>query len=275
MSRCCPMAGAVIALVAALMASQVGAGDPSDGRSPADLYMEDFLRTAEVVGIEDIDAGVTRPRRLTLSRDGITHRAIFKTVDVDSIEMAYGMYHDARVACGHKDRFVFELAAYRMDRLLGIGLVPVTVLRTIGNEIGSVQYWIERAMTMQEAVEHGLSPRHPEQLPAQVMAMYVLDAIIDNRDRNTGNMLVRPQTDELFLIDHSRSFGAGKQLPGLGDHRQDVTVPSPVARRLDQLDHASVFGALDGLLSRQQIRAVCSRCARLKQSLRDRGLMPS
>jgi hypothetical protein len=270
MSRGCLLLMAVLVLAGPSSAEQ-----GSLGRSPADLYLEEFLRTAEVVQIEDIGEGITRPRRLTLTRDGITHRAIFKTIDVDRIEMSRDMSHNTRLSCGHRDRFVFEVAAYRMDRLLGIGLVPVTVLRTIAGETGSVQYWIERAMTMQDAVDKGLSPRHPELLPAKMMAMYVLDAIIDNQDRNTGNMLVRPATDEFYLIDHSRAFGTGKRLPDLENHRQDVTVPGPVAQRLVGLDDATIASVLDDLLSPPQVRAVCSRCGRLRTNLERRGLMPS
>ena len=32
--------------------------------------------------MEDVGKGVTKPQRLTLERDGETHRAIFKSIDV-------------------------------------------------------------------------------------------------------------------------------------------------------------------------------------------------
>jgi hypothetical protein len=39
--------------------------------------------------------------------------------------------------------FLREVAAYRVDRRFGFDLVPITVIRTISGDIGSVQKWVE------------------------------------------------------------------------------------------------------------------------------------
>ena len=46
----------------------------------SDEELEEFLRKAKVVSMEPIGTGVTRPKRVTLERDGTTLRAAFKTV---------------------------------------------------------------------------------------------------------------------------------------------------------------------------------------------------
>ena len=45
--------------------------------------VRDFLRNAEVVDIEVLSDGTTRPRRITLTRDGFTLRAVHRAVAVD------------------------------------------------------------------------------------------------------------------------------------------------------------------------------------------------
>jgi hypothetical protein len=235
-----------------------------------DRELEAFLKTAELVVIEDIGEGITHPRRVTLRKDGRQSRAIFKTVDVESIDIAY----TNRLQAGFSDRYAYEVAAYRVDRMLGIGLVPVTVLRTIDGELGSLQLWIEGATDMQDAVDRNLRVGDAELLMQRLMLMYVLDAMIYNIDRNYHNILVRPERDDLFLIDHSRSFRTTKKLPSLKEERP-IPVPERVARSLRGLDLAALTAELDGLLKPQQIRAVEARRRLLVDELDRRHVLPA
>lgn len=232
--------------------------------------LEEFLQTAEVVGIEDIGAGITHPRRVTLQKDGRQARAIFKTVDITSTELHYTNCLEQVFT----DRYVYEVAAYRIDRMLGIGLVPVTVLRTIDGELGSVQLWIEDAMPMQDAFDQDLPVGDTELLLQRLMLMYLLDAMIYNIDRNFGNILVRPERDHLFLIDHSRSFRTAKKLPPLKEERP-IPVPERVARELRELDLEALSAELDGLLKPQQIRAIEARRRLLVEELDRRHALPA
>jgi hypothetical protein len=231
--------------------------------------LEEFLRTADVVAVEDIGEGVTHSRRLTLRKDGREAHAIFKTVDVSTIDIAY----TNRLEQGFSDCYVYEVAAYHIDRMLGIGLVPVTVLRTIDGEPGSLQTWIEGAMLMQDAFDRDLPVVNTELLLQRLMLMYVLDALIYNIDRNFHNILVRPEHEDLFLIDHSRSFRCTKKLPPLKEERP-IPVPESVARGLRELDLEMLSRELDGLLRPQQIRAVDARRRLLLEELSERGLLP-
>ena len=231
--------------------------------------LEEFLQTAEVTGIEDVGDGITHPRRVTLQKDGRHARAIFKTVDITSTELHY----TNRLEQVFTDRYVYEVAAYRIDRMLGIGLVPVTVLRTIHGELGSLQLWIEDAMPMQDAVDHDLPVGDAELLLQRLMLMYVLDAMIYNIDRNFGNILVRPERDHLFLIDHSRSFRTAKKLPSHKEERP-IPVPERVVRGLRELDLEALSAELDGLLKPQQIRAIEARRRLLLEELSHRGVLP-
>lgn len=240
------------------------------GGMSCERELEEFLRSADVVAIEDLGEGITHPRRVTLQKDGRHARAIFKTVDITSTDIAY----TNRFEQVFTDRYVYEVAAYRIDRMLGIGLVPVTVVRSIDGELGSLQLWIEGAMKIQDAFDRDLPIGDAGLMLQRLMLMYVLDAMIYNVDRNFTNILVRPERDHLFLIDHSRAFRTAKKLPSLKEERP-IPVPGRVARELRGLDLEALTSELDDLLKPQQIRAVEARRRLLVDELSHRGVLPS
>lgn len=249
-------------------AEQPAASGPQRGRSAEDLAVEEFLLTAEVVDACDIGQGITRPRRLTLRQGGVERRAIFKTVDVDNVDVAY----TDRFATGFSDRYVNEVAAYRLDRLLAIRLVPPTVTRRVDGEEGSVQLWVEDALSMQEVVDRNLPCRDLDLLLQRLMQMYVLDALIFNTDRNWGNVLVNLPTEGFHLVDHSRSFRTTKKLPDLQEQRP-IPIPARVVLALRSLDLPGLQAELGGVLSKAQLRSVLARRDLLVQDLERRHLL--
>lgn len=265
-----------LALPCATVAGNPVAAEKTFGRSAADLEMEDFLLHAEVVEREDVGEGITRPRRLTLERDGVRRRAIWKDVDQEIEDV---MVHTNRFERGFTDKYVYEAAAYRVDRLAGIGLVPVTVIRTLpgdpGDETGSVQLWIENAMTLEQAqADPGAQVGDFDLLVERLTLMYVLDALIYNVDRNPTNILVGKVDPDVFHpIDHSRAFRPNAALPpetgGAG-----VPIPPRVAKALQAFDLDDLTALLGDLLERDQIRTLVKRRDRLVKRLAKRGLLP-
>jgi hypothetical protein len=271
-------------VVASLVAVPPAAGEPAPDtgaiRSPwacpdlggfsCERELEEFLLTADIVAIEDVGDGITKPRRVTLRKEGVEARAIFKTVDISTTDVGY----TNRLESVFTDKFVYEVAAYRLDRLLGIGLVPVTVLRTVDGEQGSLQFWIENAMKMQDAFDRDLPVRDTGLLLQRLMLMYVLDAMIYNIDRNFTNVLVRPDRDDFFLIDHSRAFRTAKRLPRLKEQRQ-IPLPEAVAQNLRTLDLNTLSAELERLLKPKQIRAIDARRSLLLRELGELGVLPA
>lgn len=265
-----------IILIAALaVATQGTAGDapePVDqwGCSAADREIEQFLLTAEITEIEDIGCGITKPKRLTLKQGDVIRRAIYKDVDIHNNEISY----TNRFETSFHDSFEYEVAAYRMDRLLGINLVPVTVLRNVDGIPGSVQLWIENAMSLQDIVDSGTDCKDPERLLKKLMLMYVLDAMIFNIDRNYGNVLVDTNERIFYLIDHSRSFRNSKKLPKLQEARP-IPIPWTVANNLLHLIQQTLDSRLEDLLTKSQRRAIMKRRDSLVEQLAERSLLPA
>ena len=58
---------------------------------------------------------------------------------------------------GFWEAYKSEIAAYQLDRLLGLDMVPPTVERRVGSDLASVQLWVEGCRVHQG--------RRPEAVP--------------------------------------------------------------------------------------------------------------
>lgn len=162
---------------------------------------EDFLRTAKIVDSRQLpkSEGVTQPYELTLEKDGVRHKALWKN--------ALG----ERVG-GYKETWKGEIAAYRLSRHLGLHMVPPTVEREFQGDRGSCQMWLDHWITMAEVREKKLNPPGIK-MNAFMKALFLhraFDNLIYNIDRHLRNYLIMEDW-RLILIDHSRSFGTTKK----------------------------------------------------------------
>ncbi|HZF15722.1 MAG TPA: metallophosphoesterase [Steroidobacteraceae bacterium] len=224
------------------------------GARPAGLdddALEQWLGQAEVVEMEDLDTGVTHPRRVTLRKGGVELRAVFKDLSVDTDELGRSP------AIATSDRFEYELAAYKLDRLLDLNMVPVTVARTIGKHRGILQFWIDGAVNVRRMLERKLEPAGDCAAGPQYNLMNVFDVLIDNTDRTQENALFTKDWT-LVLIDHTRAFRTDMNSPHLL-YRGDLTVPPALARRLATLNRGQLQAALGPYLKKRQIDALLKR----------------
>ena len=181
------------------------------GARPAgidDDALESWLEQAEIVGMEELDTGITKPRRVTLRKEGVELHAVFKTLSTD-----FGI-QDRAQALNQADRYQYELAAYKLDRLLELNMVPVTVLRTVKREKGALQFWVEGSINVRKVLEQKLQPAGWCDSEPQYNLMNVFDLLIHNTDRTQENALFTKDWT-LVLIDHTRAFGTDLKNPVL------------------------------------------------------------
>jgi len=234
------------------------------GLRPAGLdddRIEQFLKEAEIVIEEDLDTGVTNPHRVTLRKDGIELRAVFKQLSVD--DGAGTGVNPIDVS----DRFEYEPAAYKLDRLIGLNMVPVAVLRTIGRRHGALQFWVEKATNVRRMLEAKQSPAGWCPSTPQYNLMNVFDILTYNVDRTQENALWT-QDWALVLIDHTRAFRTfSKDNPRLLS-RTTPYVPQALADRLASLDRETLQRELGPYLKKKQIDAILQRRDRLLKEYR-------
>lgn len=151
--------------------------------------IERFLKTAAITERVKLGTGVTHPWKVTLALDGTVRHAVFKSID------------------DRLDSWRNEVAAYELDKLLGIGMVPPTVARGIGGNPGSLQLWVTGAPM--DGYEGGIPDLRDWR--DQVSVMWLFDDLIENVDRHLNNALISPG-HRLMLIDHSRAFRDEEEL---------------------------------------------------------------
>ena len=195
---------ACCAVVALALAGPVPAEEPkASGLLLQGQEAEEFLRTARVVEREGIGKGITRPEKLTLTDDKQTLHGVFKTIDVHKPgqqRMERGWEFDFR------DSWKSEVAAYELDKILGLNLVPPTVERTIDNRRGSLQLWVEQAMTEADRKKRKLEPPHLPRWNNQLHNVRLLHQLTYNTDfQNVNNVLIDPAF-RIYAIDNSRAF---------------------------------------------------------------------
>ena len=227
-----------------------------------DDALERFLQEAEIAEVEKLDTGITKPQRVTLRKDGVELRAVFKGL---SISFETG----SRPKTFDSDRWEYELAAYKLDRMIGLDMVPVTVERVVDKHRGVLQFWIDNAVTLKKMLDEKLQPDGWCPTYPQYNLMNVFDILIHNTDRTQQNALfTRDWT--LILIDHTRSFETTLKPPTLL-YQNPTEVPPSLAKRLAALDRAKLDAVLGPYLHPKQIEAILKR----RDSLLDGSGLPA
>jgi hypothetical protein len=180
---------------------------------------ERFLKSAKIAEIEGIKQGVTRPRRVFFAPGGLAGSAAIKNIRPSRTADFYDSYRS-------------EVAAYELDKVLGMDMVPPTVERQVGLDLVSAQLWVENCVSY-KSIEGKPQP-NPAALTRQLRRMYVFDNLIYNVDRNAGNMLVDP-AGNLILIDHSRAFD-GRGPMRLPFDKDMTAIDRPFLEKLKALD---------------------------------------
>lgn len=224
----------------------------------------DFLRTAREISSRELSEGITRARKLRLRREGVEAHAVFH--HVNHSEQTVKRLPNGNVVMYLRDSYLSQAAAFEMSRLLGMTVVPPTVLRVSGGQRGSAQLWIEEAMTEERRQRQDPEPPDHTLWNQRYADMRVFDNLINNIDRNLGNMLVDSRWN-LWLIDHTRSFGRDRSLP----QPETVTRCSRgLWTSLRQLDRSETRRRLRPLLSAAELQAVFSRRDKLVSLLERR-----
>jgi hypothetical protein len=217
---------------------------------------EEFLKTADIVGQKQQDSrdAVTNPWDLTLEKDGITKMALWKNAE-------------GRMR-GAVENWRWEIAAYRLDKLLGLNMISPTVEKRFRGERGSCQLW----------VDYWIKARHKNEQNIKVLSYKVIsynratylrwafDNLIANEDRHSGNIFITKDW-RILLPDHSRSFRTSKKftknLIYTEKHKEGPKImkelPRAFVEKLESLNFDNISAAVGEYLTEKEIDAVLIR----------------
>ena len=233
----------------------------------SDEEIEEHLRTAAVVSVSKIPVGVTRPKKVLLAADSHHFNAVFKFID----EKKRNVRDPTTTGRGKlylewRDSYIYDIAAYQVDRLIGLNRVPPVVLRTIKGNAGSLQIWVEGTITENTRREEAIDLPEIARFNQQRSTMNVFDNLVANRDSNLGNTLIDGRW-RLWFIDCSRCFGTSA----------DLLYPDAVTHcdrqmwdALRKLDRSVADETLSPYLSRLEIDVLFKRRDKLVDLLQAR-----
>lgn len=205
-ARRCLVLGILLLPCTAFLAAQQATPVAQPVLTPSE--MEAFLLKAAIIDARDAGKGVTGSTRVTLSDGRITHDAQVQSIDVYKNIFSAGKASEV----GFRDTYRYNIAAYRIARLIGLDTVPMSVPREVDGKPASVTWWVDDVMMDEEGRIRKQSVG-PDALrfSNQIQVMKIFDELIQNRDRNRGNLLWTSDWT-LWLIDHTRAFRLGKEL---------------------------------------------------------------
>jgi len=220
--------------------------------------LEEFLRTAEIVGHEEIGEGVTKPLRLLLKKGEVERNGVW---------------------------WQYEIAAYQMDKLLGLNMVPPTVERKFKGKRGSLQLWIEHEYSLLEILDQKI-PIPPSKIDHVYKMKYLnraFDSLIANEDLTQQN--IRYTKDwRIILIDHSRSFRSSKKFTEkllFGKHAERrpklifLKLPRAFVEKVKALNFDNIKKAVGPYLKDREIKAILLRkellLAEIEELIKERG----
>lgn len=221
---------------------------------------EDFLKTAKVVAQKQLTGAlsVTNPWELTLEKDGVTHKALFKDIYGERVK-------------GFKETWKGEIAAYRLSRALGLNMVPPTVEREFQGNRGSCQLWVDYWNNLETVYKKKLNPPGIKALyfARELCLQRAFDNLIYNIDRHQRNYLFMEDW-RMILIDHSRTFGTVKKAKTalIYDEKNKEnpkfimeTLPRPFYEALKALTAESLRTIVGDYLTDDEIAATMARHA--------------
>ena len=175
--------------------------------------MEAFLLKAKVTNRRDAGSGVTGSSRVTLSDGRLTHDAHVQAVDVARAVFTAGKASEVNF----KDTYRYNIAGYRLARLIGLDNVPMSVERNVEGKLAAVTWWVDDVL-MDEGARLKKKTMAPDvqRFAKQIQVMKIWDELIQNKDRNGGN-LIWTSDWSMWLIDHTRAFRLGKELVAPAD----------------------------------------------------------
>lgn len=217
---------------------------------------EEYLTTAEVVGQVQLTGreAVTNPWRLTLEKDGIKHDAIWKN--------AKGLMQ------GYLEGWNYEIAAYRMDKLIGLNMVPPTVEKRFQGDRGSCQFWVESMMSLKQKEEQKIKTPSYKVFywNRAIYLQRAFDNLIANEDRHQNQIRITEDW-RMILIDHSRSFRSSKKftesLIYTEKHKEGPKemkeLPRALVEKIKTLNFDMIKEAVGEYLTDAEINAILAR----------------
>jgi len=209
------------------------------GKRPGNLTAEDLAVLLEQGDIIAVD------------KNGASQRTVVRVSD--------GEHTLDAVFDKNKGRGLYRgVAAYRLDRLLELDMVPVTVMREVDGSNGSLQFLPGNSIDEAERSATGQGGAAWCSITDQWPAMYVFDVLVYNEGRSQHRMMYDKSSWRLILSEHDRTFSSKKGRPA---HLKNapITVSPGWKSALTELSDELLEETFSDVLDKRRLRALKAR----------------
>jgi len=245
--------GFLLLILPAAIAAQTAAAVGSKTWIGHAAEFEDYLRSAVIVKTDGTSVGVTKPKKATLAPGGPFEFLAFKAIP-------NGTYDE-----GFRESYKTEIAAYELDKILHLDMVPPTVEKTYQGQKGAAVMWVAPAKSfieMGKSIPVAPAP-YTEWFDYQVNEAYLFDCVIGDPDPNLGNWLADPVWN-VILIDHSRALTINMTCPVPLRY-----IPEDLWNRMKALTVESITPPLSKWLDKNDIKAIIQRRDKMAKMVDD------
>ena len=215
--------------------------------------MERFLRQADIVATKSSKKGVTNAKQVTLFDGRFRHDAQVQDVNIELPIFEVGPKY---TEVNFKDSYRYNIAGYRLSRLLGLDNVPMSVERKVQGKDAAMTWWLDDVVMDEGARQkkQTVGP-NPSRTASQIHVLRVFDELIQNRDRNAGNLLWTGDW-KMWMIDHTRAFRLGKDLL---KPQQLERIDRTLLAKMRELSASSLADAMGKSLTKAEMEALIAR----------------
>jgi hypothetical protein len=230
----------------------------------SDAEIEQFLLKAKEGKTHAAGKGITASLRMTMTYEGLTHDAHIQTIDESKREFK----GTQGTEFNFRDYWGYNIAGYKIGRLLGLDMIPVSVERGYRSTKAAYTWWLDDVlMDEQDRIKKKITPPDLEKWNQQMQIVRLFDQLIANVDRNLGNLMITKDWN-VWMIDHTRAFRTNTQLKTPGNIAR---CDRQVFARLKQLDKPMISKAVGGHLTGYEIDALLKRRDAIVTMIEQRG----
>ena len=184
----------------------------------------------------------------------------------DVVTVSDGTYTLEAVFDKRKSRgFYPEVAAYRLDKLVNLEMVPVAVVREVDGDDGSLRFRPKNFINELERQEEGSGGSAWCAVQEQWNAMFVFDALIYNEGRTGEDILYSLDWWQLMLVGHDTTFKARRGVPA-----RLQSVPYEVGQAWKDaaagLSTEVLADAMGDVLDEKRLKALAARAEALAEA---------
>ncbi len=204
-----------------------------------DTELERVLATAPILSTEP---GEDKTIRVTIDHEGHPIETLFTA--------ARSKRRSAAI--------IPEVAAYRLDRHLGMEMIPVAVVRTVDGKNGVMTLDIADLVDEDQRILRQLGSSAWCPLKDQFNMMYVFDILLHNKGRERNSMRYRADDMRLMLTENRNILGAERGIPRYLKSVA-VSIPADLRSKFQAMNAQMLEELLGDVLDVKRRKAILSR----------------